>query len=134
MKLFSLVPYYFVWHYTLAIKNLFGICGNFIWFLYNFFSFKVLLQTLFSPYKRLTERYNGGLDIEQLLEVIVINILMRLVGFIARSIVLIIGFVVFILALLLIGVGIFVWLLLPFILLFMFFSGLIALVINKQPV
>jgi hypothetical protein len=132
MKFFSLVPYYFTWHYTLAIKNLFHICLNFIWFIWNFFSFKILLKTLFTPYKRLTEHYNGGLDIERFLETIVVNLLMRIVGFIARSVVLILGLISLVIVSISSVFVLFIWLLLPFILLFFFVSGLIAIVLNKK--
>jgi hypothetical protein len=131
MKFISLVPYYFVWHYTLAIKNVLDICANFIWFTWNFFSFKILILTLFSPYKRLTERYNGGLDLEQLMEALVINTLMRFIGFIARTFVLITGLVAMVLVLLFASLAILIWLALPFVLILFFVAGSISIVFNK---
>jgi len=132
MKIATLVPYYFVWHYTLALKNLIEIWGNFVWFVFNFFSFKVLLRTLFSPYKRLTEKYQGGLDFEKFMESIVVNSLMRLIGFIMRAVVLIVGTVGVLLTFICGAISIALWLVLPFLLLFIFTAGLIAIVSNQQ--
>lgn len=132
MKIATLVPYYFVWHYTLALKNLIKIWGNFVWFVYNYFSFKVLLRTLFSPYKRLTERYHGGLDIEQLMESIVVNALMRLIGFSIRIVVLLIGAIGVVLTFVAGTIFLAIWFLLPFVLLFMFIAGIVSVVLNQE--
>jgi len=127
MKLISIVPYFFVWHYSIALANFVVIWKNFFWFVFNYFSFVILLRTLFAPYKRLTEKYKGGLDITNFLESIFINFLMRIIGFLMRIGVLVLGvmalFGLFVLGLL----ALFVWITLPFLLIFIFFAGLFAI-------
>lgn len=127
MNTFTLIPYYFSWHYTSAIKNLFKIWRNFIWFVYNFFSISILTRTLFSPFKRLKENYGGGLDIEKWFESVVVTTIMRVVGFCIRFVVITFGlFFVFLMA----TVGlllIMIWFLVPFILVTMFVGGLISI-------
>ena len=126
MKLLTLIPYYLVWHYTAGTVGFFKIWSNLIWFLNNFFSFNVLLRTLFSPFKRLNEKYGGGLDLGKLFEAIVISVLMRIVGFIMRIVTIVIG-VVAIVCLLVLGLFAFIiWLLLPFIIIFLLISGYMA--------
>lgn len=132
MKFITLVPYYFVWHYTRAVRDLIEIGANFVWFIYNYFSIKVLFSTLFAPYKRLTEKYRGGLDIEKFLESIVVNLLMRIIGFVMRTAVLVVGLIAILVTFVAGAVLIVVWLLLPIILLIMFTFGLLAIISNQQ--
>ena len=51
---------YVKWHYSQGLRELFGVSGNFLWFVSNFFSFKLFIKTLFAPWKRLGENYEGG--------------------------------------------------------------------------
>jgi len=108
-----LIPYYISWHYTLAIKNILNIWKNFLWFIFNFFSIPTLLKTFFAPFQRLQERYRGGLDIEDLLSTVFINTLMRIVGMIFRSILIVLGLISY-LAMVVVGVSfLLIWILLP---------------------
>lgn len=133
MNIFLLVPHYIVWHYTQAISNLFAIWGNLIWFLYNFFSIKLLFQTLLSPFERLTEESKGGLDIESFFSALIVNTLMRIVGFFVRSIVIIIG-LLSILLLFLGGLFLFIiWLFIPFLILLFFVLGVLSLTGYNAP-
>ena len=126
MKLLSVVPYLFVWHYTTALTHFLILWKDFFWFVTNYFSFKVLFRTLFAPYKRLTEKYKGGLDIGDFFESIVINTLMRFIGFGIRVIVISLG-ILALLGVFVIGlISLVVWLVLPFLLVFIFFTGLFA--------
>jgi hypothetical protein len=127
MNFLSIIPYYFSWHYSQGTISYFRIQKNLIWFLWNFFSIKILLKTFFAPFEKLKENYTGGLDIENWLSSVLVTTLMRLVGMFARSVIIVTGLIT-ILAFLIIGFfGIFVWLALPFIILGMFFTSIIAL-------
>ena len=57
----------------------------------HFFSISTLLGTLFSPWKRLKEDYKKGLDIAEFFTSLAVNILMRILGAIMRSVVILVG-------------------------------------------
>lgn len=132
MKVLMLIPYYLSWHYTRGLRNFWGICTNFLWFATNFFSFSVLLRTLFSPYKKLTEKYRGGLDIEKFMESVIVNTMMRIVGFVLRVFVLISGFFAVALLIVIEAAVLVLWLFIPFIIIFFFMIGIIAIFVNGK--
>ena len=108
---------YVKWHYGRGLKELFKVAGNFLWFVTNFFSFKLLLKTLFAPWKRLGEHYEGGLDLSALASTLIINGIMRTVGFITKTVVLLVGLVSYILVLIFSIFIFIIWVLAPVILL-----------------
>ncbi len=131
MRFFTLLPYYLVWHYTNGILNYLEIWGNFIWFSYNYFSFRALLRTLFAPYKRLLEKNTRGFDPGQFFSDLIVNTLMRIIGFGMRSIVIVIGAIVTTIVVI-VGLGLFIiWLVLPILIGFFFIAGLIAISKSK---
>lgn len=64
---------------------------NIQWFLLHFFSVPELVRSLFAPFHRMRERKKQGFDPEDIFEVFVINILMRIVGAFVRLIFIIAG-------------------------------------------
>jgi len=112
----SLFIAYVKWHYTQGLRELFGVAGNFLWFVSNFFSFKLLLRTLFAPWKRLSETYGGGLDLGAFASSLIINALMRAVGFCTKTVVILIGLVSYILVLVFSFFIFIIWILAPVIL------------------
>lgn len=108
---------YVKWHYGQGLRELFGVAGNFLWFIIYFFSFKLLLKTLFVPWKRLGERYEGGFDLSALFSTMVVNTLMRAVGFITKIFVLAIGAISYILVFIFAFCLLAIWFLAPAILL-----------------
>ncbi|MDP3052162.1 MAG: hypothetical protein Q8N42_01505 [bacterium] len=105
---------YLVWHYSQALKEGFVIWKTFLWFVSQLFSIRLLLRTLFSPWRRLKEYYGRGFDPVRLLESLFINIMMRFIGFIIRSVAILVGLAAE-LAAIIIGIIMFVvWLAFPF--------------------
>ncbi len=51
MEIIFLIPEYFLWHYTAALRSTLNIATNFLWFTYHFFSMPILWQTLFAPWQ-----------------------------------------------------------------------------------
>lgn len=51
------IPSYIIWHYTNALKDIWGVSSNFIWFFYNFFSVPIFLNTLFVPWNKFGFNY-----------------------------------------------------------------------------
>ena len=127
MRLLWIFPYYLGWHYGRGTAETFVVFKNFLLFVPKFFSIGILLKTLFSPFQRLKENYSGGLNPGKFMEVITINILMRIVGFVVRSIVILFGVVAFVLTLVLLIFLFIIWILLPFLIAFAFVSSLISL-------
>ncbi len=127
MKFFMIVPQYLYWHYSAGFvewtRNLF----NFLEFEFHFFSVKDLLLTLFSPFQRLKEKYSGSpLDIEAILSVLLVNIIMRFVGFVVRSVLLIVATVVITLSFLATLLLLLIWVILPFLLVGLLLGSFVA--------
>ena len=107
---------YIKWHYGQGLKEFFGVTRNFLWFVVHFFSFKLLLKTLFAPWKRLGENYEGVFDCGAFASTMIVNGLMRAVGFVTKIIVLSVGIVSYILVLVFAFFLFLIWILAPFIL------------------
>jgi hypothetical protein len=127
MSYFWIFPYYLGWHYGRGIVEYLTVFINFMTFVPRFFSIGTLFRTLLSPFQRLKEHYQGGLELENLAEVLVVNIMMRLVGLVVRSFIIAIGLIATVFTFV-IGIFLFIlWILLPAILIFLFIISLIGL-------
>lgn len=115
--------FYILWHYTKAWQDLFRVIGNYLWFVGNYFSINLLLGTLFSPWRRMAIVGGKGTS-DSFLGALLINTFMRVVGFLMRSITILVGAFVLFVCITLSCALIIVWLLLPVIVFFMFFAGL----------
>ncbi len=132
MNFLLIFPHYISWHYTRGLSDLIRLCKNIIWFIWNFFSIKVFLKTLLSPFKRLDVRARNKFSVEDVFSALVTNMLMRILGFILRSFFIVLGLsieIIFIVAALVFFI---VWLLVPFILLAMLVAGFIAMIKIKR--
>lgn len=106
---------YFVWHYTRAWWEIWGVWRNYIWFVVHLFSIPQLLRSWLSPFKRITESRGNTWNFEDLASFVIINILSRFVGAIARTAIILVGLLALLITL---GVGFVlytVWMVLPFI-------------------
>ena len=128
MKYLLIFPYYLGWHYSKGITEVFVSFRDFLYFVPRLFTIKTLLKTLFSPFQRLQEEYSGGLEIGKFLESFSVNILMRLIGFIVRTIIIIVGLFATVVTFILEIILFIVWILLPIILVFAFFASLVSLI------
>lgn len=125
MNIPTILGNYILWHYSEALADIFRIIGNFTWFFNNMFSIPLLLQSFFSPFKRLEDASNKkSWSFEDWGGRIIINNLMRLVGMLMRTIVIAIGLISIIITIIA-GAFIFlVWLILPFAVIIIFLAGL----------
>lgn len=89
----SFLTTYAKWHYGQGLRELFGVVGNFLWFIKHFFSFKLLLNTLFAPWKGL-----------------------RALGFLSKVLVLAVGSVAYAVVLTLSFFVLLIWILAPVVL------------------
>ncbi len=115
---------YFFWHYSTAFREGFIVWKNFLWFLSQFFSLGLLLRTLFSPWRRIREYYSRGFDPKQYFEVLVINLMMRFIGFIIRIVTIFIGLLVELMAIIAGAFAFIVWLLFPLFIILCFARGM----------
>jgi len=122
MGFVQVLGYYILWHYTKAWSDLFRTIGNYFWFISNFFSINLLLRTLFSPWRRLSVSGGRGGE-ESFFGALIINTIMRFVGFFARIIIIVFGVIALIITVVLSLLAILIWLLLPVVAFFLFFAG-----------
>lgn len=121
MAFFQLIPLYLFWHYTRAWLDIARLYSNFAWFLFHFFSFRILLWTLFSPWKRLHESRKGELGI---LGALLVNGVARLVGIVIRLAAIAAGVLSFVLLTVIFLAILFLWLFWPLVLLWLVLSGI----------
>lgn len=127
MHFLSLIFFYVHWHYTEGFKDLSRNWKSFLLFVLHFFSLKLMFRTWLSPFGRLNEVYKKEFNMEDFFETLVVNTLMRIVGFVLRTFVIIIGFLVLTLMVLLGPLVLVLWVLIPLAVFFLFFLGIITL-------
>jgi len=125
----SIIHDYFVWHYTRAWWEMWGVWRNFILLVVHFFSIPQLAQSWFAPFKRMTQGRGKAFDFEDLASYVIINIISRIIGAIARTVIILFG----IAALLITIVGGFVtylfWMVAPFLIIGLLGAGISLLLI-----
>lgn len=130
MPIFLFVPEYFAWHYSSALRFHLNIVTNFLWFVYHFFSIPILARTLFSPWRRSHIAYRFELHPKVIVETLVINSIMRIIGLIFRSAVLVFGILVWLVTVMIGAISFLVWLVLPLVLVAMIFWAF-SLIFNE---
>ena len=127
MKATLMIPIYVWWHYVKAPYSILKLTFHFSANVMHFFSVAVLLRTLFSPWRRLSEGYPEKFDISQIFTSVIVNSLMRLFGAVVRSITILLG-LFFTLITFLSGLVFFVyWLLMPLAVVFLMVWGFIVI-------
>ena len=123
--------HYILWHYSRAIVDLFTICLNLIHFIFNFFSISLLLSTLIAPWKRISEDTKPSfLDIGAFLSSLVVNTIMRIIGFIVRFTMVTIGFITLVITVLGSVAVMIIWIGLPFIIVILTVAGFNLLILK----
>lgn len=131
MEASILFSHYLIWHYSIGLADLFRVYGNFLWFIWNFFSIPLLLKTLIAPWKRMSEdKKKAGLHPEEFFGNLLVNILMRFIGMIMRLIIIIVGLIMFLVVLTLGIIAILIWTLLPLVIPFLMVLGLKLIFLN----
>lgn len=114
---------WFSWHFSEMPKEIVRIWKTFLRFNLEYFSIKLLIKTLFYPWRRYEVSYGRGFDIKRFFESFFSNLIFRILGAIVRTILIFIGlllqiFIIFI------GVIIFIlWLFLPLFLILGLYYG-----------
>ena len=93
MPLALLLPNYLIWHYTKGFKELLINWGHILYFTIHYFSVPNLLLTLLSPWKRMDEGSQHTINPGAIMEHVIFNSIMRVVGLLVRSITIVIGLI-----------------------------------------
>jgi hypothetical protein len=120
----SVLAEFLFWYYFIAPRNILEIWGNYLRANFHYFSLPILLRTLFAPWHRDLASYGRGFDFETFFKVFSGNLVSRGVGFVVRSVTIIVGLSF---ELLIFFAGLFFlcfWLAAPFTLTAAFFYGL----------
>lgn len=76
---------YFYWHYLERLKDIFLVMSNYVNFWVFFFSIKIILRSLFSPWKKIESvPQKTGFDIVIWANNVFFDIVSRVIGFIMR--------------------------------------------------
>jgi len=121
---------YIIWHYGRALGSYVRLVRNGRDFILYYFSIPLLLRTLLSPYKRITEQHTKRFDFEDWAGSIIINTLSRIIGLIIRLIIIFIGLVVFVGFMILSVIGFGIWIASPLITLMSIIIGVLILAIS----
>lgn len=128
MKTLAIIFGYIKWHYGKAIISLSKIWKNFLFFIFDFFSIKLLFQNFFDPWKRMTDYYPKSFDIKKYFYSFINNLIMRLVGMLMRTGMIIVSFISLIIFILIYPLILLLWLILPFIVLALILNGLFFII------
>lgn len=124
MRFATVLGHYFIWHYGRAVKDLTKIYRNLIVFTFNFFSVPILVASFFAPWRRMGEDYpERSVEPFDYFSVFVVNLIMRLVGIFMRGIVIVLGMTFTLLLILTYPVILLFWLILPIVVVIIFFVG-----------
>ena len=125
MRFLVVILNYLVWHYSRAIIEFSHIYKNILTFLFNFFSIPILVRSYFAPWRRMGEDYtkNIFIDFEDAAAVFVVNIIMRIVGIVMRTFIILFGLFFVTVVALFYPILLILWLLLPLILIVLVFLG-----------
>lgn len=126
MKVFYIFPYYLSWHYTRAISHFLETFRNLLYFTFNFYSLRVLFNTLFHPFSALPKpaKINSNSEVEK--EIWIVTFIMRLLGLIVRVVTIVVGLFAIFVTVIFWSIALAVWLGLPFIMIFFALSALIG--------
>jgi len=114
---------YLQWHFVDRPRTILKAWGNCLRFNLNYWSVPLLLKTLFSHWRRYRYSYGKGFSPRRYFEVFSFNMLSRSIGFLLRTVLIVIGLIAEIFVFL-IGLIVFLfWLVLPFILILGLFYG-----------
>jgi len=118
---------WFFWQFFDMPSCILKAWKNFLLFNLNFFSVPLLLRSFFSPWRSYRWFYPRGLDIGKYFEVLISNLISRILGAIMRSFLIIVGLAIEILYIFLGAIVFLVWLILPVFLVLGFYYGITIL-------
>jgi hypothetical protein len=128
MKIILIILGYLKWHYGQAIYSLWNIWKNFLFFIFEFFSIKLLFQNFFDSWKRMTDDYPRSFDLKKYFAIFIVNMITRIVGIIMRTGLIIIGLTCYFLMFIAYPLALVIWLLLPAIIVSLILTGIFLII------
>lgn len=106
---------FFVWHYTLGIDFYLSRWIFYVRWMLHYFSLSLLIQTLFSPWKRLVEvDKSPGFNLQRYFQTMMFNLISRGIGAVVRFSLFWVGVIGLIIVFFGGAFGVILWILLPF--------------------
>lgn len=115
---------YIKWHYSKAILALSKIWKTILIFLSDYFSLGLLIRNLFDPWKKMNDNYPTRFNLKNYVFAFITNIIVRIVGIIMRSGLILIAVLICMGWIILYPILILGWLMAPVIILGLFILGL----------
>lgn len=130
MKFITTFFGYLKWHYGRALITTFSFWKNILFFIFAFFSIQALLGNFFTPWKRLADSYPDKFNLKIYFSTFILNTIMRTVGILLRSIIILIGLTCCIVYILFLPISLIIWLTLPAIVSFLIIYGVILIIFS----
>jgi hypothetical protein len=124
MKITPIIFGYLTWHYGKAVRSIGNIWKNFLTFIADFFSIKLLFGNFFDPWKRLKDSYPKEIDLKKYFIASVTNTVTRIVGVLMRTVLILVGLICYLVFALIYPIALIIWLFLPLIILMLIGDGL----------
>lgn len=115
-----------LWYYTRGFIDVLSVWFNCMWFIIHFFSIPLLLRTLFSPWKRMTDEGTSR-SIEAYMEGFIMNTMSRIFGAFVRAVIIFVGMFALCVGVVVLGTVLVFWILAPLLLIYSFFYGIALL-------
>lgn len=112
----NLLGQYFRWHFGTQLRAILKGWKNLLKFNLRYFSLGFLCKTFFSPWRRYRWSYGRGLSIKRYLNTFISNSISRVLGAIARFVLIVVGLIAEFLMIMGGILVIIIWLVLPLIL------------------
>ncbi len=128
MRLITIILGYLGWHYSGAISALTNIWKNFLFFVFEFFSIRLLFRNFFDPWKKMADSYPKSFDLKKYFYAFIANLIVRTVGIIMRTALIIIGIICYLLTAILYPITLIGWLLLPIITVLILIIGILLII------
>lgn len=124
MNIILVILGYLKWHYNKAVRSLFSIWKNFLYFIFDFFSISSLFKNFFDPWKRMNDAYPKPFNLKIYFYTFVANLITRIIGVLMRSCLIIISLISCLLFVVFLPIALVAWLLLPGIVFVMVIGGI----------
>jgi hypothetical protein len=127
MRIISIIFGYIKWHYSTAFISFTTVWKNILYFIFDFFSIRLVFKNFFDPWKRMSDPYPKSFSLKKYFYAFLTNIIVRIVGMIMRTAIIIVGLACSFTFILFYPLALIIWILMPFITLSLLGMGLLLI-------